>query len=105
MSLSGRPSSDDDSQVEDQDWSDWEDDERNAVKSLFSDKTFANIEDALQFDAQHNNFDLIRWIKEVRMQNGNHANPCMCIFHHLTRITSTPSSPCRAEPQSTTRSN
>ena len=55
------------SQIEDENWEDWvEEDERIAAKSLFSDKTFANVEEALQFDTKQHGFDLNKWRAEVR---------------------------------------
>jgi len=48
-----------------QDWEEWEDDESSAVKCLFSDDTFPNIDAALEFDKSTNAFDLREWRREV----------------------------------------
>ena len=52
--------------VEDENWEDWEEDESDAVKSLFSSETFATVDEALDFDAKVNGFDLRKWREQVR---------------------------------------
>jgi hypothetical protein len=50
-----------------QDWEEWEDDESSAVKCLFSDDTFPNIDAAIDFDKNTNAFDLREWRQQVRL--------------------------------------
>lgn len=66
MSDSDDTRSDLGSRVEEEEWEDWEEDERQAVRSLFSSETFATVEEALDFDANTHGFDLKTWRAEVR---------------------------------------
>lgn len=54
-----------DDQLGDDTWEDWEDDESDRVKSLFSNDTFATVDEAVAFDAQRHNFDLNKYRSEV----------------------------------------
>lgn len=44
--------------AQEENWEDWEDDESAVVKSLFSDDTFASVDEALAFDLKAHSFDL-----------------------------------------------
>lgn len=52
--------------AEDENWEDWEEDESDVVKSLFSAETFPTVDEALKFDANINGFDLKKWREVVR---------------------------------------
>jgi hypothetical protein len=50
-------------------WDDWEDDERVPVKSLFTKEIFKSVDEALHFDARCNGFDLLQWREKVIITN------------------------------------
>jgi hypothetical protein len=65
-----------------EDWEEWNDDESSAVKCLFSDDTFPNLDAALDFDKNTNAFDLREWRQVVSLINTvivkmMHSSNCM----------------------------
>ena len=70
-------------QGEEETWEDWEEDERDRVKSLFSDATFSSVDEALAHDAKEHNFDLNKYriaviSKLITPTNTTaHSNICM----------------------------